>query len=122
MRLGKRVLLIIALIASAQVWSFNAGSSVNNAAPATRHHLPRCLRRVATIRGSNGDNFLLGTNSNDVIWAGKGADIIFSGPGDDKLCGGKGDDQLFGGDGFDKLSGGAGTDVCDGERRKKCET
>jgi Ca2+-binding RTX toxin-like protein len=85
-----------------------------------------------TIRGSAGDDFLLGYNQDqfgegvdggDLIRGGIGADFITGAAGDDALTGDEGNDTLYGGgvgyspevtDGADTLKGGPGEDVARG--------
>lgn len=84
------------------------------------------LRAAAAeeIKGTDGDDVLIGTPRSDVINAGagndivytrEGNDIVYGGSGDDRLVGGAGDDILFGGPGNDIIFGGAGNDTLFGE-------
>lgn len=94
---------------------------------------------MAELRGTNGNDTLIGTDSdedeifglggNDIINGGFGDDYINAGMGKDKTIGGfqndhikgeegndvisgnSGDDNLDGGDGTDAISGGSGSDV-----------
>jgi Ca2+-binding RTX toxin-like protein len=66
------------------------------------------------IRGTHGDDLILGLGGNDKIDGKKGNDIICGGDGDDWLKGHKGDDMIFGEDGRDKLFGHHGNDLLDG--------
>ena len=74
----------------------------------------------ATIVGTAGDDYLLGTEGPDVIFGLAGNDIILGKGGDDVLCGGDGKDSLLGGAGddiiygdgsYNWLKGGAGDDT-----------
>lgn len=69
--------------------------------------------RRCTIRGTSGDDVLVGTPRADVICAGAGDDHVSGLGGDDVLIGGDGDDVLLGGPGHDLLQGGWGDDVLD---------
>ena len=60
---------------------------------------------MATIHGSNGDEWRWGSDGNDVI-------LLYG--GDDTCAGRDGDDFIFGHDGHDFLHGDAGNDVLDG--------
>lgn len=62
------------------------------------------------IRGTDGDDVLLGTPGKDLIDAGAGNDIVYSRESDGLILGGAGDDLLIGGDGRDVIHGGAGND------------
>jgi len=82
-----------------------------------------CAGLAATIEGSVGADFLIGTPSDDVIvgaagndeiLALEGADTVCAGPGDDAVGGADGADRLFGEDGDDRLVGEAGNDAIDG--------
>jgi hypothetical protein len=73
------------------------------------------------IRGTEGDDELIGTNRADLIIGGGndtirgrgGDDEIESGPGDDTIDGDMGDDIILGGDGNDLITGGKGHDDID---------
>lgn len=62
------------------------------------------------IRGTDGDDVLLGTPGKDLIDAGAGDDMVYGRESDDLILGGAGDDLLIGGDGRDVIHGGAGND------------
>lgn len=66
-----------------------------------------------TVRGTAGDDVLVGTPRRDVICAGAGDDVLRGLGGDDVLVGGTGDDTLVGGAGDDLLQGGWGADELD---------
>lgn len=63
------------------------------------------------IQGGVGNDVLLGGFGNDSIDGGGGIDTLDGADGDDSLTGGNGDDYLFGGRDNDFLSGGKGRDV-----------
>lgn len=67
-----------------------------------------------TVRGTPGDDVLVGTWRRDVICGGDGNDVLRGLGGDDVLLGGLGDDTLVGGPGDDLLQGGWGDDELDG--------
>lgn len=83
---------------------------------------PRCDGLVATIvgdgradlRGTAGDDVIVGTGVAERIDGGLGDDVICGGAGDDTLLGSNGLDRLVGGEGDDVLDGGDGSDVIDG--------
>jgi VCBS repeat-containing protein len=62
------------------------------------------------IKGSKGDDVLVGTNRSDAIFGRSGNDVLLGRSGNDKLDGGKGNDKLLGGKGDDVLLGGSGND------------
>jgi hypothetical protein len=64
-----------------------------------------------TILGFAGDDLLLGRRGNDVLRGGRGKDTLRGGNGDDTLYGGAGDDVLYGGLGNDRLYGVEGNDT-----------
>ncbi|MFN3847026.1 MAG: calcium-binding protein, partial [Paracoccaceae bacterium] len=66
------------------------------------------------IDGRDGDDVISGGDGHDHLLGGAGHDTIFGGRGNDILMGQDGDDHLFGGDGDDSLFGGAGDDILDG--------
>jgi predicted extracellular nuclease len=74
----------------------------------------RCQGLLPTIRGTAGDDTLVGTNKVDVIMGLGGNDTIRGGNGEDVICGGAGDDRISGENGDDVLSGGFGNDTVDG--------
>ena len=69
-----------------------------------------CGGRVATIVGTEGDDFLTGTDNPDVILALGGHDTINGGEQPDIICDGVGNDTVFGGSGGDRVVDGAGND------------
>ncbi|MCA1851176.1 MAG: DUF1929 domain-containing protein [Beggiatoa sp.] len=106
--------------------------TVNNTSPLT------CRRRVAniwvfnntifggpdsgipytgTIRGTNGNDIIVGTDANDSINGARGNDIICGRAGRDTLRGAQGNDRLFGGSGRDLCNGGEGRDKVRGCER-----
>lgn len=86
---------------------------------------PMCAERLPTIvvrpgqgfvRGTKGNDVILGSNTSDRIDGGGGRDLICGGPGNDRLRGGASHDTVFGGSGNDALGGGTGNDRLFGER------
>lgn len=84
-----------------------------------------------TIRGTEGDDVLVGTpgadvicgyGGNDVLRGLRGADRLLGGDGDDTLFGHRGGDTLLGGAGDDIARGGRGQDACEAEATASCET
>jgi hypothetical protein len=83
-----------------------------------------CVRKAATIVGTEQKDNLVGTKKGKDVIAGLGGkdrirglggkDRICGGKGKDKVKGGKGKDKLFGERGRDKLSGGKGNDKMKG--------
>jgi autotransporter-associated beta strand protein len=80
---------------------------------------------AATLRGGDGNNFVVGDGAaqnmllgagNDILYGGGGNDIIGSAGGGDLLDGGSGDDTVVGGIGDDALAGGSGDDILQGGR------
>lgn len=67
------------------------------------------------IRGTSGNDFLIGTDGNDSINGLAGDDVILARDGDDDADGDAGNDNIVGGDGHDTLKGGAGDDLLVGE-------
>jgi uncharacterized repeat protein (TIGR01451 family) len=83
-----------------------------------------CRGRTATIVGTNGSNFLIGTPVRDVVQARAGDDTVFTFGGRDLVCagdgrdfvnGGRRGDGLFGGAKHDRLLGRAGNDGLRGQ-------
>ena len=79
--------------------------------------------RGCTVKGTDGDDHLVGSGGDDVICGeggddvidgGDGRDVAFGDGGDDRVAGGSSDDTLYGGDGEDELAGGGGADVLSG--------
>jgi len=64
----------------------------------------------ATLRGGDGNDYLLGGMSTDEIAGGAGNDVAIGRGGDDNIVGGLGDDVLLGRGGEDYLDGGEGYD------------
>ena len=73
---------------------------------------PTCFGKRATIVGTNRDRTksveLRGTRGDDVIVGLRGIDSIDAGGGDDFICAGGGDDYIQGGPGADKIKGQGG--------------
>jgi Ca2+-binding RTX toxin-like protein len=63
-----------------------------------------------TLIGGLNDDVIQGVRGNDKLTGARGNDTLDGGSGNDTLLGNEGDDQLFGGRGDDDLSGGAGID------------
>ncbi|NJL36572.1 MAG: hypothetical protein HC840_09000 [Leptolyngbyaceae cyanobacterium RM2_2_4] len=61
--------------------------------------------------GLGGEDDLFGRAGNDILVGGDGEDDLFGGSGNDVLAGGRGEDDLIGGAGRDRLIGGAGRDT-----------
>lgn len=66
-----------------------------------------------TVRGTNGDDIIIGNELDNIIIGKKGADILCGGDGNDRLHGGNQNDILLGQAGSDKFHGGHGIDTCD---------
>ncbi len=66
---------------------------------------------MARIRGTNGDDALIGTALDDTIYGRRGDDVIHAGDGDDVVYGGGGRDTIFAGDGNNDVYGGGGRDT-----------
>jgi Ca2+-binding RTX toxin-like protein len=66
------------------------------------------------LKGTNGDDTILGKGGNDKLHGKDGDDHIKGGGGNDKIYGDAGDDDLFGGGGNDKMFGDIGSDFLDG--------
>jgi len=67
------------------------------------------------IRGSSGDEELVGGAGNDFVDGGGGNDVLRGDEGDDAVAGGAGNDLVLGGAGNDTLDGEAGDDNVRGE-------
>ena len=76
------------------------------------------------MRGTNGNDNLVGTQGNDLIIGNggddkvealKGNDCIYGGDGNDRLNGNHGDDTIYGGNGNDDIYGNEGNDSLYGE-------
>jgi predicted extracellular nuclease len=75
----------------------------------------QCHGLAPTIRGTSGDDVVLGGLGRDVIMGLGGDDVIVDLFGNDVICGGEGEDTLFGGLGDDVLLGGYGDDFLSGD-------
>jgi Ca2+-binding RTX toxin-like protein len=76
----------------------------------------KCDGKKVTIKGSAGDDKIVGKKASDVIWGGGGDDVITGGPnGNDTICGGPGNDKINGGRGYDSLHGEGGDDDLEGD-------
>ncbi len=77
------------------------------------HHIGHSHHSGSRIRGTDGNDILIGTPEDDRIDGGKGDDIINAGEGDNRIKGGKGDDVITSGAGDDRIDGGKGDDTID---------
>jgi Ca2+-binding RTX toxin-like protein len=76
----------------------------------------KCDGKKVTIKGTAGDDRIVGKKASDVIDGMGGDDVITGGPnGNDTICGGPGNDSINGGRGFDSLHGDGGNDNLDGD-------
>ncbi|HEY6729603.1 MAG TPA: hypothetical protein VI039_01105 [Solirubrobacterales bacterium] len=76
----------------------------------------KCDGKKVTIKGTAGDDRIVGKKASDVIWGGGGDDTITGGPnGNDTICGGPGNDSINGGRGYDSLHGDGGDDDLEGD-------
>jgi len=76
----------------------------------------KCAGKKVTIKGTPGDDRIVGKKASDVIDGGGGDDVITGGPnGNDTICGGPGNDSIDGGRGFDSLHGEGGNDNLEGD-------
>lgn len=82
-----------------------------------RQRLKRPLLALAQkLRGSDGDDWMVGGAGDEIMAAGRGADIVRGQGGNDLIRGQAGDDRLVGGAGDDTLKGGGGADRLIGNR------
>lgn len=63
------------------------------------------------VRGTPGNDVIIGTSADEHMQGFRGDDILFGGEGNDQLDGGIGNDRLEGGPGFDSYNGGPGSDT-----------
>ena len=75
------------------------------------HHHHHGGPKGLTLKGTKGDDVLIGSARDDKLHGGKGDDELFGLAGRDKLLGDAGNDFLDGGAGSDKAHGGRGDDV-----------
>lgn len=90
--------------------TFNYGIGDGTGSVSAQAQLDLLKAPPREIRGTEGDDTLLGTPEDDMIDALGGDDIVFGRQSNDIIVGGGGDDTLLGGDGNDILYGGAGGD------------
>lgn len=70
------------------------------------------IASIEAVRGTPGDDVLLGSGSAEVMDGRAGADVIAGRRGPDEILGGPGEDDLSGGPGSDSVAGGRGVDTC----------
>jgi Ca2+-binding RTX toxin-like protein len=75
----------------------------------------RCHALLPTIRGTDGDDVIVGGLGSDVIMGLGGDDVVADLLGNDVVCGGTGNDTVFGGLGDDVILGGYGDDLLSGD-------
>jgi hypothetical protein len=66
------------------------------------------------INGKKGDDLIWGGMDNDTVYGGQGKDMLYGGWDDDWLNGNQGDDRIFGGNGDDQIWGSQGDDLLRG--------
>ena len=90
-------------------------AAVGIASPVSAARPPSCFGKIATIVGTNHDPsksvVVKGTQGDDVIVGFAGIDRISAFGGDDLICPGGGDDFIRAGAGDDKVKGGGGMDT-----------
>ncbi len=64
-----------------------------------------------TIKGSWGNDLIIGGDGNDLLNGVRGDDCIYGGAGDDYIIGRQGNDIIYGGLGNDEIYGGTGDDI-----------
>lgn len=99
-----------AMLAALLVAAAFAAQAVAAGGGAEAEEEARCMGRLATIVGTEGDDVIHGTPGRDVIDGGNGNDEIFGSLANDLICGGPGDDVIHGGRGNDDLQGATGAD------------
>lgn len=85
---------------------------------AAAYHGPTCRGLPVTLRGTAGNDRLIGTELPDVIYASGGNDTVIARGGSDLVCGGAGSDVIRGRSGADRLYGNAGADQIYGNKGK----
>jgi hypothetical protein len=78
---------------------------------ATKRYWHTYQQIIPCIRGTSGNNVLVGTYGNDALCGRGGNDTLRGLRGNDRLVGGAGRDTLNGGPGRDRLIGGGGNDT-----------
>ena len=73
------------------------------------------LTGIKEVRGSVGDDTIVGGDSDEKLKGLGGDDVLSGGAGNDKLIGGGGNDTLSGGEGDDTVKGGGGNDTLNGD-------
>jgi Ca2+-binding RTX toxin-like protein len=86
------------------------GAAEGGSAGSTSEPFPP-FQQPVEVRGTPGNDVLIGTSADEHIQAFRGDDILFGGAGNDQLAGGIGNDRLEGGPGFDSYDGGPGNDT-----------
>lgn len=77
-----------------------------------------CFGQPATIRGTSGDDVIVGTDGPDVIVTFSGDDVVYGRGGADRICLGPGDDYGNGGKHGDRIDGSWGDDTLVGANGK----
>ena len=100
---NRRVIPILSLLLAVALVPVTAGTSAagNNT----------CFQSKYTIKGTCGDDRLIGTPKADTIHGLGGKDVIKGLDGNDRLCGGPGRDRIIGGDGQNSIKGEGGNDT-----------
>src|SRR4051794_23130064 len=72
--------------------------------PTAQSGTPSCFGKPATIVGTDGNDFKVGTTGDDVIVTLGGADTVHADQGNDFVCSGTGSDSVTGDAGNDRIS------------------
>jgi hypothetical protein len=75
----------------------------------------RCNGLLPTVRGTAGNDVIVGGLGRDVIMGLGGNDVVVDLLGNDVICGGTGNDTVLGGLGDDTVLGGYGDDTLSGD-------
>ncbi|HSQ38369.1 MAG TPA: hypothetical protein VLS92_10800, partial [Acidimicrobiia bacterium] len=98
--------MLVVLVGALAPTAGSLASPAAGADPAAR--APMCLGLEATIVGAG---VIKGTAGDDVIVGSGGNDTIKGLAGHDRICGGGGNDTIVGGMGRDQVQGGPGNDT-----------
>lgn len=91
--------------------SASGGVSSGSTGTATGGEIFPPFQEPVEVRGTPGNDVLIGSAQDEHFLGFRGDDILFGGAGNDQLDGGIGNDRLEGGPGYDSYNGGPGTDT-----------
>lgn len=91
--------------------TLDTGITLNDDGTSTTVNFDSVVNNFENVRGSSGENVIIGNNLDNIFWGLDGDDTLEGGGGNDTLEGGAGADNMFGDDGDDVFIIGSAEDA-----------